>query len=91
MRPLHAKMLSLWRDDRVAHVVGSSNFTAAGIGLPDGGPVNIEANLIFTPREQRDAFDKACEAGVPPSDSVSSQVVPLKIAWRSSSPRAIVN
>lgn len=69
-RSLHAKMLSFWRERRAAHCIGSSNFTAAGLGLADGGPVNVEANLVYLPREADDGFDKACEAGVPECDEI---------------------
>ena len=44
-RPLHAKEL-LFEDDRfVLLMVGSSNFTSAGMGL--GKTVNYEANLVY--------------------------------------------
>ena len=43
-RPLHAK--AIWfQDDRwILYIIGSSNFTSAGLGL---GVSNIEANLAF--------------------------------------------
>jgi len=44
LRPWHAKMLRLSSDGYTALLIGSSNFTKAGLGL---GPVNAEANLLF--------------------------------------------
>lgn len=44
-RPLHAKCLSLEKGDWSAHLIGSSNFTTAGLGL--GKNPNIEANLLY--------------------------------------------
>jgi len=46
VRALHAKCLSIANDHSVAMMVGSSNFTSAGLGLGDG-PANIEANLVY--------------------------------------------
>lgn len=42
----HAKMLALSADDYAALMIGSSNFTAAGMGMGVGGPRNAEANLL---------------------------------------------
>jgi hypothetical protein len=45
-RPLHAKMLSLSHETWTATVIGSSNFTSAGVGL---SPIarNWEANVLY--------------------------------------------
>lgn len=43
-RPWHAKMLALMADDYSALMIGSSNFTCAGMGV--GHRRNAEANLI---------------------------------------------
>jgi hypothetical protein len=43
-RPWHAKMLGLQADGYTAVMVGSSNFTAAGMGI--GQARNVEANLV---------------------------------------------
>jgi hypothetical protein len=45
VRPLHAK--SIWWDgtDWIAYLIGSSNFTRAGMGLIPG--CNVEANLLY--------------------------------------------
>jgi hypothetical protein len=57
LRAWHAKMLALSTPEYNALMIGSSNFTKAGMGV--GGVFNAEANLIFVAR--RDAF--AREAG----------------------------
>ena len=44
-RPLHAKCLWLDNDRTILHMIGSSNFTSAGLGL--GKVKNLEANLCF--------------------------------------------
>ena len=44
-RPLHAKSLWLESDYWWGHLIGSSNFTTAGLGL--GPRTNIEANLLY--------------------------------------------
>jgi hypothetical protein len=60
-RPLHAKCLWLEGDRLVVYMMGSSNFTSAGLGL--GAVRNIEANLAFVvgqqPGEPRNALDSA--------------------------------
>lgn len=43
-RPWHAKMLGLFTDDYSALMIGSSNFTCAGMGV--GRHRNVEANLL---------------------------------------------
>jgi hypothetical protein len=45
-RPLHAKMLVLANDDWEMWLLGSSNFTRAGFGVPGSAP-NREANLVY--------------------------------------------
>jgi hypothetical protein len=44
-RPWHAKMLALRADEYSALMIGSSNFTCAGMGV--GQQRNVEANLVF--------------------------------------------
>ena len=46
-RPLHAKCLWFENDRTILHLIGSSNFTSAGLGLGPEGTRNIEANLCF--------------------------------------------
>ncbi len=56
-RPWHAKMLALATSKYTALMIGSSNFTKAGMGLD--GVHNAEANLVYVAR--REAY--AREAG----------------------------
>jgi hypothetical protein len=70
-RPWHAKMLALSSSKYNALMVGSSNFTKAGMGV---GPVrNAEANLIYVAR--REAFSREsgfldeCWPGTTPVDA----------------------
>ena len=46
IRPLHAKSIWLWNDRWHVYMIGSSNFTASGLGLPGHTP-NVEANLAY--------------------------------------------
>lgn len=61
-RLLHAKYLWLQNDEFILLMVGSSNFTSAGLGL--GGTQNLEANLAFTVKlesaETKSALLDAC-------------------------------
>jgi len=50
-RPLHAKCLWLQNSRIILHMMGSSNFTSAGLGL--GGTRNLEANLAFAVDDTR--------------------------------------
>lgn len=52
-RPLHAKMLVLANKEWELILMGSSNFTRAGLGLTTTSrqPVNFEANLAYLSRE----------------------------------------
>jgi len=45
-RLLHAKSVWLWNDRWHVYMIGSSNFTASGLGLAGGAP-NVEANLAY--------------------------------------------
>lgn len=53
VRLLHAKMLVLANEGWEMTLMGSSNFTRAGLGVdtPDQRPVNFEANLAYLTRE----------------------------------------
>jgi hypothetical protein len=64
VRPLHAKSLWLWNDGWHAHMVGSSNFTTAGLGLRPGGR-NVEANLAYVFPEDG-GLVRLMEATLPP-------------------------
>ncbi len=61
-RPLHAKHLWLQNDEFILSMIGSSNFTSAGLGL--GETQNLEANLAFTAKlgglETKRALLDAC-------------------------------
>ena len=64
-RPLHAKAIWLQRNDRALNMVGSSNFTAAGLGLHRNH--NIELNLAYLMRDGESPFGKLCEQSWPPA------------------------
>lgn len=55
-RPLHAKSLLVESERALGLVVGSSNFTSAGLGLRarDGWGTNFEANLLYILNLERD-------------------------------------
>lgn len=56
-RPLHAKSLLVESERALGLVVGSSNFTSAGLGLRarEGRGTNFEANLLYLLNRERDA------------------------------------
>jgi hypothetical protein len=62
-RPLHAKSVWLERGDRALYMLGSSNFTAAGLGLHPRH--NIELNLAYLIRDRRSRFGKLCAQSWP--------------------------
>jgi len=70
-RPLHAKCLWLEGGSSLLYVLGSSNFTSAGLGL--GSVLNLEANLAYLAKDskqERTAFDAAWIGAEPaPPDS----------------------
>jgi hypothetical protein len=49
-RPLHAKSLWLENEQRAVYLVGSSNFTCAGLGI-GAGAWNAEANIAYVARD----------------------------------------
>jgi hypothetical protein len=68
-RPLHAKGIYLDDDRWGAFLLGSSNFTRAGLGL--SGPVNLEANLLYLVDSQSDpAAGKALNLVFPDFESL---------------------
>ena len=67
-RPLHAKCLWLQNDRVVLHMIGSSNFTSAGMGV--GKAQNLEANLAFTVSQQNKAASKAFENAWLPAEEI---------------------
>jgi hypothetical protein len=56
LRPLHAKLLCLQSDQWSLHLIGSSNFTTAGL-LADGRG-NLEANLLYRVRTTDPLYDQ---------------------------------
>jgi hypothetical protein len=67
-RPLHAKGIYLHDDRWIVYLLGSSNFTRAGLGLQ--GPANIEANLAYiadcdTDASLRKSIDQAFPSSQP--------------------------
>lgn len=57
-RPLHAKALWLEREERALCMLGSSNFTAAGLGLHPKH--NIELNVTYVIGNVRSQFARLC-------------------------------
>jgi hypothetical protein len=62
-RPLHAKSIWLQRDERALYMLGSSNFTAAGLGLHPRH--NIELNVAYLIRDTGSQFGKLCARSCP--------------------------
>ena len=58
VRPLHAKSLWLERDGRALYMLGSSNFTRAGLGLHPSH--NIELNIAYLISDCGSRFGKLC-------------------------------
>jgi hypothetical protein len=68
-RPLHAKSVWLWNDYWNVYMIGSSNFTSAGMGLARNFS-NFEANLVFVFRH---TFEGLMEKTLPPyGESIES-------------------
>ena len=57
-RVLHAKSVWLERDGRALYMLGSSNFTAAGLGLHPRH--NVELNVAYVIRDCGSRFGKLC-------------------------------
>lgn len=62
-RPLHAKSIWLEREGRALYMLGSSNFTAAGLGLHPRH--NIELNLAYLIRDCGSRFGRLCAQSWP--------------------------
>ncbi|MEN6549496.1 MAG: hypothetical protein ABFE07_25915, partial [Armatimonadia bacterium] len=72
LRPLHAKCLWLEGEGAALYMVGSSNFTSAGLGL---NQVNLEANLAFTADQTRDPDTRrALDEAFPPSRALEGEL-----------------
>jgi HKD family nuclease len=63
-RALHAKSVWLERDGRALYMLGSSNFTAAGLGLHPRH--NIELNVAYVIRDCESRLGKLCVQSWPP-------------------------
>lgn len=78
LRPWHAKMLALYSDSYSALMMGSSNFTGAGMGV--GGNRNAEANLLTVVSRKAYGRDVASlEAVWPAMESVDD---PESAEWQ---------
>jgi hypothetical protein len=65
-RPLHAKSVWIWNDNWHVYMIGSSNFTCAGLGLGKGSS-NFEANLAYVFRATS-SLESAMHKTIPPYD-----------------------
>ena len=77
-RPLHAKCMSFDEADWAGHIIGSSNFTTAGLGL--GKNPNIEANLLYlvSYSANRALYDRAWK-GLPHGDPIEEEI---ELIWQ---------
>lgn len=81
-RSWHAKMLFLWGDEYSALMVGSSNFTCAGMGV--GSHPNVEANLlIIVNRESYGRQTGQLEGVWPDMESIAD---PASAEWMGAQP-----
>lgn len=60
-RQLHAKGMWLESNHWATYLVGSSNFTIAGLGL-ERAPGNVEANVLFAARPGSPQYRRLCDA-----------------------------
>ena len=67
-RRLHAKSIWLGRDRRVLFMLGSSNFTAAGLGLHRKH--NIELNVAYLIKDNASQFAQVCAKTWPPEQGI---------------------
>jgi hypothetical protein len=76
-RPLHAK--GIWLEDErwAMYLMGSSNFTTAGLGL--GATKNMEANLLYVVDGFRDSRTySALKASFPEGDRIGEEFIKWK-------------
>jgi hypothetical protein len=76
-RPLHAKCLWLENERIALHLVGSSNFTSAGLGV--GSIQNLEANLAFCVAHDAGDARKSLSQAWPPGDEIPDGV---ELRWQ---------
>jgi hypothetical protein len=69
-RSLHAKSVWLERDNRALYMLGSSNFTAAGLGLHAGH--NIELNVAYLINDCSTEFGKLCRQSRPVAEKLNN-------------------
>lgn len=66
-RPLHGKRLWFERDDACLYVLGSSNFTTAGMGLSRKNQGNLELNVLYMIPDSGSEFARICRETAAPS------------------------
>lgn len=76
-RPLHAKCLWLQNERLVLHMIGSSNFTSAGLGI--GQTKNLEANLAFAVNRKKGEARRALEAAWLPVEEIPDDI---ELRWQ---------
>jgi hypothetical protein len=79
VREVHSKLLALDNDSWRMFMIGSSNFTSAGLGLKRGKG-NLEANLVFTVKRSDPAFRHLDETW-PEYDEESLDIHSSKLIW----------
>ncbi len=80
-RALHAKSLWMQDESRFLHLIGSSNFTAAGLGLSNGGRRNWELNVTSWAKQDEDAECRRRNAAWPRRDD-DHPIEPAKDSWQ---------
>lgn len=78
VRSLHAKGVCLQSDKRIAWMIGSSNFTRAGLGVGITG--NIEANVVFTATSGSDGA-AAIDDALPEHDAELDELDPSDLVY----------
>ena len=71
-RPFHAKALWLEGENWVGYMIGSSNFTTAGMGL--GQKPNIEANLLYLADPNNEKAGEALNQAFPASQAIDPNI-----------------
>ncbi len=79
-RALHAKCIRFERGENRIFLVGSSNFTVAGMGIDPN--CNIEANLAYVIPAAETRFWRTCEQSVPPSEMIDIDDVEVRFSAR---------
>jgi len=67
-RPLHAKSIWLQRHPRALFLVGSSNFTSAGLGLHPRH--NVELNVCYVLPDRGSKFAALCDRAYPTAERI---------------------